>query len=120
MATVEGSHAGRVTDVAGKWSTILGVSKDFVAARKDGLLDLPIQPVWHMPPMGPVPQTAEDLAFGRADLKAGCGAGFYRKVMPDKRADLICTGNLISSSFFLWQGEGGIAKGGSATMSGDN
>ena len=111
MATVEGSHAGRVAAAAEKWSTMLGASKDFVAARKDGLLDMPTQPVWHLPPMGPVPQTAEDLAFGRADLKAGCLAGVYRKLTPEQRTDLLRAGYLISSAFTLWQGESEDRKG---------
>ena len=108
---MEGSHGGRVAAAAGKWSTILGVSKEFRATLEEGLLDLPTEAVWHLPPMGPVPQTAEDLAFGREDLKVGCGMGVYEKMTPEGREDLIRRGFLVSSAFTLWQGEGEDRKG---------
>ena len=106
-----GSHAGRVAAAAGKWSAMLGVSKGFHSMLTEGLLDLPSAAVWGLPPMGAVPQSESDLAFGLADLEAGCKTGVYEELSNGEAEDLLTRGHLISSAFTIWQGEDGDRKG---------
>lgn len=108
---VEGSHAGRVAASAEKWVTMLKVSPDFKAKLTDGLLDMPTDAVWGLPPMGPVPQSTEDVAFGVADLETGCKTGVVEEVDEEEVKDLIRRGYLVSSAFTIWQGEGEDRKG---------
>lgn len=106
-----GSHAGRVAKAADKWRTMLGVSAGFHSMLVEGLLDLPSEAVWGLPPMGAVPQSKEDLEFGLADLEAGCQAGVYEELSQEKTEDLTRRGFLISSAFTIWQGEEDDRKG---------
>lgn len=56
-------------------------------------------------------QSAEDLEFGRADLKKGCESGVYEELTDEEAQDLIARGFLLSSAFTVWQGEGKDRKG---------
>lgn len=108
---VPGSHAGRVAAVAHRWRSMLKVSKGFSDMLTHGLLDLPTEPCWGLPPMGAVPQSDEDLEFGRQDLEAGCLSGVYQKVSAEESEELVRKGYLISSAFTIWQGDPGSRKG---------
>jgi hypothetical protein len=52
--------------------------------------------------MSPIPQTPEDLAFGREDLRAGCLEGIYEEITLEEAENVIRTGAMISSSFAVW------------------
>jgi hypothetical protein len=51
--------------------------------------------------MNPIPQTPEDLAFGREDLRAGCQEGIYEEVKTGEAERTRSTGAIISSSFVV-------------------
>ena len=106
-----GSHAGRVAAAAHRWTSMLKVSRGFRDMLTEGLLDLPTEPCWGLPPMGAIPQSEEDLAFGRQDLEAGCLSGVYQAVPPEEAEELVRRGFLISSAFTVWQGDPGSRKG---------
>jgi hypothetical protein len=53
--------------------------------------------------MNPIPQSPEDLAFGREDLRAGCQEGIYEEVSIGEAERIRSTGAMISSSFVVWQ-----------------
>jgi hypothetical protein len=53
--------------------------------------------------MNPIPQTPEDLAFGREDLRSGCQEGIYEEVTTGEAERIRSTGAMISSSFVVWQ-----------------
>jgi hypothetical protein len=53
--------------------------------------------------MSPIPQTPEDLAFGREDLRAGCQEGIYEEVTTGEAERIRSIGAMISSSFVVWQ-----------------
>ena len=90
---------------------MLGVSAGFRSMLKEGLLDLPSEAVWGLPPMGAVPQSASDLRFGIADLETGCRSGVYEELSSEQAEDLVRRGFLISSAFTVWQGDDGDRKG---------
>jgi hypothetical protein len=53
--------------------------------------------------MNPIPQTPEDLEFGREDLRAGCQEGMYEEVTTGEAERNRNIGTMISSSFVVWQ-----------------
>jgi hypothetical protein len=53
--------------------------------------------------MNPIPQTPEDLTFGREDHRDGCQKGIYEEVTTAESASIRRTGAMISSSFVVWQ-----------------
>ena len=90
---------------------MLKVSAGFGEMLTEGLLDLPKEACWGLPPMGAIPQSEEDLEFGRKDLEAGCASGVYEEVAAWEAEDLVRRGYLISSAFTVWQGDPGARKG---------
>ena len=90
---------------------MLKVSPVFEEMLTEGLLDLPTEACWGLPPMGDIPQSEEDLEFGRADLEAGCRNGVYEEVPLGEADDLVRRGYLVSSAFTVWQGDGVSRKG---------
>ena len=106
-----GSHAGRVAAAAGYWKSMLKVSTGFGEMLTDGLLDLPTEACWGLPPMGAIPQSEDDLEFGRKDLESGCKSGVYEEVSQEEAEDLVRRGYLISSAFTVWQGDRDSRKG---------
>jgi Reverse transcriptase (RNA-dependent DNA polymerase) len=53
--------------------------------------------------MNPIPETPEDLAFGREDLRAGYQEGIYEEVTTGEAERIRSTGAMISSSLVVWQ-----------------
>lgn len=90
---------------------MLGASKGHVQIMKKGLLGLPTDYAWGLPPMRAVPQSAKDIAFGSAVLKAGCKVGVYEKMDKDIMRERIRQGYLLSSAFNAWQWEDEDGKG---------
>lgn len=66
--------------------------------------------VWEFPPIDFVPQTAEDIAFGVEDLKAGCSAGVDQKLREWESELLVKKSYLVSSEFTLWKCESAERK----------
>jgi hypothetical protein len=58
-----------------------------------------------------IPQSEEDLEFGREDLRAGCATGIYEEVSTEEVREVVRTGRIVSSAFTVWQGEGAERKG---------
>jgi hypothetical protein len=50
-----------------------------------------------------IPKTAEDLAFGREYLRAGCHEGICEEVTTGEAERIRSTGAMISSRFVVWQ-----------------
>jgi hypothetical protein len=53
--------------------------------------------------MNPIPQTPEDLAFGRGDLRAGFQEGIYEEMTTGEAERIRSTDAMISSSSVVWQ-----------------
>jgi hypothetical protein len=69
-----------------------------------GILEQPSIPFSSGDVMNPIPETPEDLAFGREDLRAGCQEGIYEEVTTEEAERIRSTGVMISLSFVVWQG----------------
>jgi hypothetical protein len=79
------------------------VSEYLCRAVQFGILEQPSIPFSSGEVMNPIPQTPEDLAFGREDLRAGCQKGIYEEVTTGEAERIRSTGATISSSFVVWQ-----------------
>jgi hypothetical protein len=87
-------------------------SRDVEAARASqylcravqfGILEQPSIPLSSGEIMNLIPQTPEDLAFGREDLRAGCQEGIYQEVTTGETERICSTGAMVRSSFVVWQ-----------------
>jgi hypothetical protein len=58
-----------------------------------------------------IPQTEEELEFGREDLRAGCASGIYEKIGVEEVREAVSMGRMVSSAFVVWQGEATERKG---------
>jgi hypothetical protein len=68
-----------------------------------GILEQPSIPFSSGEVINPIPQTPEDLEFGREDLRAGCQERIYEEVATGEAERIRSTGAMISSSFVVWQ-----------------
>jgi hypothetical protein len=68
-----------------------------------GILEQPSIPFSSGKVMNPIPQTPEDLAFGREDLRAECQEGIYEEETTGEAERTRSTGAMISSSFVVWE-----------------
>jgi hypothetical protein len=81
---------------------LLGATEFLCRAVQFGILEQPSIPFSSGEVMNPIPQTLEDLAFGREDLRAGCQECIHEEVTIE--AERICsTSAMISSTFVVWQ-----------------
>jgi hypothetical protein len=53
--------------------------------------------------MNLIPQTPEDLAFGREDIRAGYREGIYEEMTVGNTKRIRSTGVMVSSIFVVWQ-----------------
>jgi hypothetical protein len=95
---------------ADKWRD-MGATEYEVRAIRFGILDLPSIPFTSGVVLPAIPQTEEDLVFGREDLRAGCVSGIYEEVVTEEVREVVRTGRMVSSAFVVWQGEGVERKG---------
>jgi hypothetical protein len=82
---------------------LLGASEYLCRAVKFGILEQPSIPFSSGEVMNPIPQTPEDLAFGREDIRAECQEGIYEEVTTGEAERIRSTGAMVSSSFVVWQ-----------------
>jgi hypothetical protein len=82
---------------------LLGASEFLCRAVQFGILEQPSIPFSSSEVMNQIPQTPEDLAFRRKDLRAGCQEGIYEAVPTGEVERIRSTGAMISSSFVVWQ-----------------
>jgi hypothetical protein len=82
---------------------LLGASEFLCRAVQFGILEQPSIPPSSGEVMNPIPQTSEDRAFGREDLRAGCHEGIYEVVTTGEADRIRSTGAIISSTFVVWQ-----------------
>jgi hypothetical protein len=82
---------------------LLGASELLCRAVQFRILEQPSNPFRSCEFMNPIPQSPEDLAFGREDLRAGCQEGIYEEVSIGEAERIRSTGAMISSSFVVWQ-----------------
>lgn len=61
--------------------------------------------------LGDIPQTKEDLEFGKEDIKKGLSTGIYREVTPEHARRAREAGAVISSAFVVWQEKNGEPSG---------
>lgn len=61
--------------------------------------------------LGDVSQTAEDLEFGKEDLRKGLDSGIYAEVTKEHAYNAKKNGAIISSAFVVWQEKEGEKKG---------
>jgi hypothetical protein len=95
---------------ADKWRN-MGAKEYEVRAIRFGILDLPSIPFTSGLVLSAIPQTEEDLYFGRDNLRAGCASGIYEEVVVEDVQEVLRTGRMVSSAFLVWQGEGEERKG---------
>jgi hypothetical protein len=82
---------------------LLGASEFLCRAVQFGILEQPSITSSSGEVMNPIPQTPEDLAFEREDIRTGCQEGIYEKVTTEEAERIRSTGAMISSSFVVWQ-----------------
>jgi hypothetical protein len=82
---------------------LFGESELLFRAVQFGILEQPSITFSSGKVINPFPQTPEDLAFGREDLRAGCQEGMYKKVTTGEAERIRSTGAMISSSVVVWQ-----------------
>jgi hypothetical protein len=82
---------------------VLGTSEYLYRAVQFGILEQPSIPFSSGEVMNPIPQTPEDLAFGREDLRAGCQEGIYEEVTTGEAERIRSKGAMMSSNFVVWQ-----------------
>jgi Reverse transcriptase (RNA-dependent DNA polymerase) len=82
---------------------LLGASPFLCRAIKYGIYEPPTIPFVSGEVMGELPQSAEDLEFGIADLRAGCKEGIYEDISAEDANLIRAKGNMISSAFVVWQ-----------------
>ena len=61
--------------------------------------------------LGNIPQSEEDMVFGVQDLRKGCACGVHEEFSSGYVRDRVSEGNMVSSAFTVWQGEGAERKG---------
>lgn len=66
-------------------------------------MEKPTTPFTSGEAMGLIPQSPEDLAFAREDLRVGCQEGIYEEVSREEVEEIRSTGAMVSSSFVVWQ-----------------
>jgi len=89
---------------AQKWESI-GASAFVIRALLFGVWDPPQRPFLHGKELPVVPQSAQDLEFGLAELEEGCRVGTYQQVSSQHAKNCSRNGSLISSAFVTWQRE---------------
>jgi hypothetical protein len=90
---------------ADKWRD-MGATEYEVLAIRFGILDPPSIPFTSGVVLPAIPQTEEDLGFGRDDLRAGCASGIYEEVVAEEVREVVRTGRMVSSAFVVWKEEG--------------
>jgi hypothetical protein len=95
---------------ADRWRD-MGATEYEVRAIRFGNLDLPSIPFTSGVVLPAIPQTEEDLVFGREDLRAGCASGIYEEIGVEEVREAVSMGRMVSSAFVVWQGEGVGRKG---------
>jgi hypothetical protein len=83
----------------------LGASGYEERAIRFGILDPLSVPFTAGTILPDIPQTEEDLEFGKADLSSGCLSGIYEEISRDKAEAVVADGKMISSTFTVWQGD---------------
>ena len=53
--------------------------------------------------LGEIPQSEEDLAFRLEDLEHGCKEDIYKEISSEHVYTEVVRGNMLSSSFVIWQ-----------------
>jgi hypothetical protein len=81
---------------------LLGASEFLRLAVQLGIVEKPSILFSSDEIMNPMPQTPEDLAFGREDLRAGCQEGIHEEVKTGEAERIRGTGVMILSSFVVW------------------
>lgn len=91
---------------AESWRSIVG-SSDYEARQiRYGILDHPAVPFMDGVVLGEIPQTEDDVEFGRVDLSKACGEGVYEEIGREEAMRVAGTGKMVSSAFVVWQGSG--------------
>jgi hypothetical protein len=83
----------------------MGATEYEVRAIRFGILDLPSIPFTSGVVLPAIPQTEEDLEFGREDLHAGCASGIYEEIGVEEVREAVSMGRMVSSAFVVWQGK---------------
>lgn len=92
-------------------SQTLGCRSIFAGPYGNGMRDMPSVPFTERTFLGEIPQTKEDLVFGRQDPWQGSRDGRVRKIENGIVREIVRSGKMISSAFFAWQGEDEDRKG---------
>jgi hypothetical protein len=94
-----GQPLWRKTSVkADRWAE-LGASGYEERAIRFGILDPPSAPFTAGTILPDIPQTEEDLEFGKEDLSSGCMSGIYEEISRDQAEAVVADGKIISSAF---------------------
>lgn len=93
------------------WRKELGASEFVARATKYEIRDLPLVQFTEGAILREIPPSEEDRKFGKGYLEGGCSEGVYKEVGIYEIRKLVADGNMVSSSFVVWQGHGEDKKG---------
>ena len=96
---------------ADRWSSVLGASGYLTRAVRFGVRDMPTVPFTEGVILPAIPQTEEDRAFARNDLREGLRRGVYERVSGLYVREQVARGRMVSSAFTTWQGDGADRRG---------
>jgi hypothetical protein len=95
---------------AGRWAE-LGASGYGERAIRFRILDPPSIPFTAGTILTDIPQTEEDLEFGKADLSSAFTSAIYEEISREQAEAMVADGKMILSAFTVWQGDGLELKG---------
>jgi hypothetical protein len=100
-------HYERIGALADNWGKELGASDDVVRVLKEGILDVPENPVWGLGEMPVIPQDAEELNFGLAEIANGLRSDscLWEELGKVEAEALKADGFIVASAFVHWEGE---------------
>jgi hypothetical protein len=101
-----GQHLWRKTFAkADRWADF-GASGYEEREIRFGILDPPSVPFIAGTILHDIPQTEEDLEFGKENLSSECMSGIYEEISRDQAEAVVADGNMMSSAFTVWHGDG--------------
>ncbi len=102
-----------VANALPRWEENTKISGDMIETLRDGIIDEPVDYVYGLPEMPPIPQDAKSLDFGEEDLREGLlpENQFYRQMTAEDVARVRASGKLISTAFTAWREKDGVEEG---------
>jgi hypothetical protein len=93
---------GKTSAKVDRWAE-LGASGYEERSIRFGIIDSPSVPFTAGTIFPDIPQTEEDLKFGKAELSSGCMSGIYEEISRDQAEAVVADGKMIYYTFTVWQ-----------------